>query len=375
MRNTPVLPTALRFILTKHGKVMDFAVRSRPNRISRIRELMVTRRFLGKDWWIVGLVFFFILCQPACSLFSGRSGVPSQIPNTIQATQISPSLNPKAAPSQISTITATPTLPTQTPVPTKTEIPTITNTVTPTEKPPTITPTATYSEYILIGNSVLGRPLEVYRFGNGLTRRMVVAGIHGGAELNTIKLADELIQRFLENPKLIPSGMTLYILRSLNPDGEVRASGPDGRANQNGVDLNRNWDAFWQSDPDLSGCWSLYTLSTGEYPHSEPETQALADFILEMKIDALISYHSAGQGIYAGGQPVNPNSVRLAQWLSEASGYLYPPIDAGCVYTGQLIDWAVQQGIAAVDIELPNKWETQLDINFQVMEAFLEWER
>ena len=57
------------------------------------------------------------------------------------------------------------------------------------------------------------------------------------------------------------------------------------------------------------------------------------------------------------------------------SGYLYPPVDAGCVYTGQLIDWAVQQDIVAVDIELPNKWETQLDVNVGILEAFLRWER
>jgi hypothetical protein len=94
-----------------------------------------------------------------------------------------------------------------------------------------------------------------------------------------------------------------------------------------------------------------------------------------MQIEALISYHSAGQGIYAGGQPPDPDSVRLAEELSAVSGYPYPPIDAGCVYTGQLIDWAVQQGIAAVDIELPNKWETHFEVNLEVLQAFLKWVR
>jgi predicted deacylase len=282
---------------------------------------------------------------------------------------------PEPKPRLASTLTATVISYTHTPLPSKTTTPTGTDMVTPTIEPPTITPTTSYSERILIGTSVLSNPLEVYRFGYGPIRRMIVAGIHGGAELNTIELADELIQYLQDNPSLVPPDMTLYLLRSLNPDGELRVSGPEGRANQNGVDLNRNWDAFWQAEPDLSGCWSVYTLSTGEYPHSEPETQALATFLLDMEIDAFISYHSAGQGIYAGGQPADPDSIRLAKRLSEVSGYLYPPIDAGCVYTGQLIDWAVQQGIAAVDIELPNKWETQLDVNIMILEAFLVWDQ
>ena len=95
----------------------------------------------------------------------------------------------------------------------------------------------------------------------------------------------------------------------------------------------------------------------------------------EYEIDALISYHSAGQGIYAGGQPAHNDSIQLAQRISEVSGYLYPPIDAGCNYTGQLVDWAVQKDIAAIDIELPNKWETQYLVNLDVVEAFLKWER
>jgi hypothetical protein len=332
-------------------------------------------RFSGKDWVLIGLLLVCILCQAACGLFSTGGVERSQYATMTLSMLTKTNREPAPEPFLNSTLTATVVSYTHTPLPNKTPTPTYTNTVTPTKKPPTITPTTVYSERIVIGASVLGNPLEVYRFGYGLTRRMIVAGIHGGAELNTIILADELIQHLQDNPSLVPPNMTLYLLRSLNPDGELRESGPEGRANQNGVDLNRNWDAFWQTEPDLSGCWSVYTLSTGGYPHSEPETQALATFILDMGIDSLISYHSAGQGIYAGGQPADPDSIRLAKHLSEVSGYLYPPIDAGCVYTGQLIDWAVQQGIVSVDIELPNKWETQLDVNIQILEAFLGWKR
>lgn len=45
----------------------------------------------------------------------------------------------------------------------------------------------------IIGLSFSGRPIEVYTFGQGERQRMIVAGIHGGYEWNTIALADELI--------------------------------------------------------------------------------------------------------------------------------------------------------------------------------------
>jgi hypothetical protein len=41
----------------------------------------------------------------------------------------------------------------------------------------------------IIGYSVEGRPLEVYTFGDGEHERMLVAGIHGGDEWNTVTLA------------------------------------------------------------------------------------------------------------------------------------------------------------------------------------------
>ncbi|HNZ13472.1 MAG TPA: hypothetical protein PKL11_07430, partial [Anaerolineaceae bacterium] len=85
--------------------------------------------------------------------------------------------------------TATPTFTTTpippTPTPTATLTPTQTQTSTPT---PTITPTPAPPEGELfpIGYSVEGRELWVVRFGNGPVVRMIVAGIHGGYEWNTV---------------------------------------------------------------------------------------------------------------------------------------------------------------------------------------------
>ncbi|NJN45054.1 MAG: murein peptide amidase A [Anaerolineae bacterium] len=237
-------------------------------------------------------------------------------------------------------------------------------------------PQNTFSEGpIVIGYSVKGRPIEVYRFGNGPVKRMIVAGIHGGYEANTIALADELIAYIEAHPEIIPHTVTLYILRNLNPDGFARAQGVDGRANENKVDLNRNFPANWEADWSRHGCWSYRPLNGGTSPGSEPETQALIAFASEVRPTAIISYHSAALGIFPGGEPADPESARLAEALAEVSDYPYPPIDTGCFYTGTLPDWAVSVGIASVDLELHNHKHTDFEENLEVLKAFLGWRR
>src|SRR5215211_3589372 len=83
----------------------------------------------------------------------------------------------------------------------------------------------------VIGYSVEGRSLNVYTFGTGEHQRMIVADIHGGDEWNTLTLAHQLIQHLNQNPNTIPDDVTLYILPSLNPDGESRAHDKYGRLN------------------------------------------------------------------------------------------------------------------------------------------------
>lgn len=227
---------------------------------------------------------------------------------------------------------------------------------------------------LVIGYSVEGRPIEVFRFGQGGRARLVVAGIHGGSESNTTALAGEIIQVLTAEPQAVPAGTSLYILPLLNPDGAARASGPEGRANARGVDLNRNWPAAWQPAWSRSGCWNLGPTTGGAGPASEPETLSLIQFISAVDIEAVINYHSAALGIFAGGQPAEARSASLAEALASVSTYPYPPLDTGCVYTGQLIDWAANNGIAAVDIELHNHRDTDLEENLRILAAFLNWQ-
>ncbi|MCD4752414.1 MAG: hypothetical protein K8R40_05035 [Anaerolineaceae bacterium] len=225
----------------------------------------------------------------------------------------------------------------------------------------------------IIGFSVENRPLEMYRFGNGKEARLITAGIHGGYEYNTTNLAYELIDYLQENPGMIPDSITLFILPTLNPDGLNRSYGYAGRANANNVDLNRNWNFDWKESWNPAGCWAYLEISGGIHTHSEPEVQALDTFITEYEITTIISYHSAALGIFAGNYPNHQPSIDLAEAIASIAPYSYPPIETGCEFSGQFIDYTAKNGVASVDIELTNHKDSDLEINKLVLNAFLGW--
>lgn len=228
----------------------------------------------------------------------------------------------------------------------------------------------------IIGFSLASRPIEVYTFGAGEREYLIVAGIHGGYEWNTIALANELIMYINEHPEAVNTGSTLYIIRNMNPDGEARAHGVDGRVNNNGVDLNRNFPSEnWTAEWDRDGCWVYRPTKGGLYAGSEPETRTVMSFIKSHKIDAMISYHSAALGIFPGGVKWEEPSKQLARALSKVTRYPFPPVDTGCVYTGTLADWAVENGVgAAVDMELRNHRDTDFDENLKALQVLLNFQ-
>jgi len=239
----------------------------------------------------------------------------------------------------------------------------------------TLTPTSDmlWEGPIEIGQSVQGRPIEVYRFGRGPDKYLVIGGIHGGYEINTIYLTDQLIKYFRQKPDAVPTNATLFILRSLNPDGEAMPHKKEGRSNANLVDLNRSFPVGWSAEWDHDGCWDLMDLNAGAYPASEPETIALMAFVLENPVIAVISYHSAAPGFYPAGEPADPNSVALSEYLSQVTGYPYPAFYTGCYMTGSLVDWTLSAGAAGADVELSTHWDTEFDLNLNLVLALLRW--
>lgn len=311
--------------------------------------------------WVWGLLSL-------CAACGGPASAAEPLPPRFTAA-------PAGAPAALSTLPLTWTPgPTTTRAPTWTRPPSPTPTLTATPRPTlTFTPTPLPGQRLVIGTSVGGRPLEVYYFGTGPVERLIIAGIHGGYEWNTVALADQLIVHLNAHPELIPADVTLYLVRVVNPDGLARARGVDGQMNDRGVDLNRNWPSNWMADWPRSGCWIYRPVTGGAAPLSEPETRALAEFIVQRNFDASISYHSAALGIFAGGYDPDRPSLRLAEAVAAVSAYPYPPFDTGCLYTGQFSDWAADLGLAALDVELTNHRDTDFEHNLRILEVFLNW--
>ncbi len=200
-----------------------------------------------------------------------------------------------------------------------------------------------------IGSSQDGRPLTVYEVGSGPRALFIMGGQHGGPEVNTVRLAWELLSHFGENPQEIPPELRLVVMPEANPDGLARGS----RQYVSGVDPNRNWGgADWASDAaDSNGAFRRGL--GGAEPFSEPETQAIRDYVLALKPALVINYHSRG-GFILGGR-----AGTLAEAYARASGYSRPTAGAGGVSgvlgyraTGSMNVWLGEQGIPGMLIEL-----------------------
>lgn len=167
----------------------------------------------------------------------------------VTACALSSRANTAASPTASPTATVpAPSSPTATPLPEATATPMPQPSPQPTATPGSITRT--------LGTSAGGWPMVATQFGRGPTDIVFIGGIHGGYEWNTILLAYQAIDYFLAHPADVPPSVTLTIIPSANPDGQAFVTGgagrfgagevavetTAGRFNDNGVDLNRNWD-------------------------------------------------------------------------------------------------------------------------------------
>ena len=247
-------------------------------------------------------------------------------------------------------------------------------------------PTPTFAAYGItqtIGFSAQGRPLITHQFGFGSDKLVLVGGIHGGYEWNTIVLAYGLIDYFTENPQHIPNNVTLYIIPSANPDGQfvttriegkitavdVKVNAASSRFNGNGVDLNRNWECNWQE----TAVWGQREVDAGKRPFSEPETQALRRFFLGQNVNTVIFWHSKANGVYAGGcDIVYQPSLELTTLFGEAASYPIYEQFTHYPITGDASDWLALQGIPSFTVELKTRNGLDWDQNLAGIIAMLD---
>jgi predicted deacylase len=262
----------------------------------------------------------------------------------------------------------------------------------------------------VIGRSVEGRPIEAFTFGEGDTHLLLVGGMHGGYEWNSVLLAWTVKDWLAGNPGEIPPGLKVTVIPSLNPDGvfavvgkegrftaleaiagaarksllqpaaaaaaQGAAAGPDGvpwtgsargRFNARGVDLNRNFGCAWQREAG----WSGRAVSAGPAPFSEPESAALRDFVRQHRPDAAVFWHSQAGAVFAAqcGAGLMLETLALMQTYAEAAGYRRARAFGSYETTGDAESWLATLRIPAITVELLTRDSIEWPRNLAALKA------
>lgn len=250
-----------------------------------------------------------------------------------------------------------------------------------------------------LGNTADGREISEAVLGNPKASGhiLIQASIHGREYLNTL-LAMKQIEEYLDGYesgsyektplRTLYQDLCIHVIPMANPDGAaISQSGPEGlrnekmqkqvreiyqadlesgrtdlkeedywktwKANGNGVDLNRNFDAGWQeyqgtSRPSSDGY-------KGTAPGCEPETRAILKVQQENPIVCCISYHSSGNLIYwnygGQGQVLEQDEI-LAEKIREVTGYeMHSTVEDRADMAGCSDYFMLKLNIPAVTIE------------------------
>lgn len=244
------------------------------------------------------------------------------------------------------------------------------------------------------GHSVLGKPIYAIKFGTG-EKKIIVTASHHGKEWITSMLSMSLLYdmccTYTSGDDTVWKDKTFYFIPMVNPDGvnlciegitcdlpvyitnrlyKICADGNfinNWQANIRGIDLNHNYDASFHKGKVIQLEQGIIapapTKYSGEYPESEPETQAIVGFTKKILPDIVIAYHSQGEEIFYKYQgKCSGGAYDLAKKMSEISGYELVLADGLTDCTGYK-DWVIEKfNIPAYTIEV-GKGENPLPLS------------
>lgn len=239
----------------------------------------------------------------------------------------------------------------------------------------------------VLGQSAGGEDIIAHSFGSGADNIVFIGGIHGGYSGNTTLVANELIQYLETNQNQLADNLRVTVIPTMNPDGIATTLGSTntftstdlaaaseadrvaGRFNANTVDLNRNFDCQWQA----AGTWRDQSVSGGTAPFSEPETQAVRDYIDAVNPVAAVVWYSAAGEVFASScnGTVAADTTTLMNTFADAAGY---PSQAEFDYyeiTGDMVNWMAKQSIPAISVLLSDHSNPEWTKNQAGIEAVL----
>ncbi|KAJ8970941.1 hypothetical protein NQ317_008288 [Molorchus minor] len=231
----------------------------------------------------------------------------------------------------------------------------------------------------VIGRSFEGRELILLRISSGGSQKPTIfaeAAIHA-REWIAPPVALYTINQLVENPENAGfyQDIDWAIIPVLNPDGYEYTHTTDRFWRKtrtpgticHGVDGNRNFDARWRETG--ASAWQCDNTYTGHRVFSEPETQAIRNYILSHieDIKLFLDIHSFGRWLlypygYITDDPDNVDELRtLGQLFNDAvysvngENYTVVSFANGLYYAaGTSVDWVKEQGIdLAYTLELP----------------------
>ncbi|AYC28920.1 M14 family zinc carboxypeptidase [Paenisporosarcina cavernae] len=232
-----------------------------------------------------------------------------------------------------------------------------------------------FTELKQIGLSLEGRAIYALKIGKGKKEVLFDAALHAREHMTTnvlLEMMDSYSIHYRNNaswagykPREVLDKVAIWFVPMMNPDGVTLVQGgmkavKNGelarkinggstnfarwKSNVRGVDLNNNFDSEW-SALNVSAKKPAYHLYKGPKAFSEPESQALRDFINSRDFLSNMSYHTSGQVIYwfnwQKGSDLN-RDVGLAGKVSRLTGYrvLDPMYLIG---SGSSADWFIQE--------------------------------
>ncbi|MFO0719025.1 MAG: M14 family metallopeptidase [Candidatus Paceibacterota bacterium] len=240
----------------------------------------------------------------------------------------------------------------------------------------------------VIGKSVQGRDIESFTYGSGQKKLVLVGGIHGGYEWNSVLLAYQVMDYLEKNPAVIPSSLSISVIPSANPDAVYKVVGKEGRFevgdvskdenilvsarfNANQVDLNRNFDCDWKPE----ATWRSKKVSAGTEPFSEPESKTLQQFFVKNNPVGAVFWHSQANAVYAGDCKgvILPKTLEIMDLYANASGYVAQKTFDSYEVNGASDGWLTTIGIPTLTVELKTHESVEFDQNLLGVKALIEY--